>query len=583
MSPDGITLNLIIKELLEVLIPGRVERIYQPERQEIVINLRSSGKSRHLLISAQAENARLHLTTQEKKNPLTPPLFCTVLRKYLEGSRLVSIKQDGLDRVVHFTFSRIAESGEFQDIVLVVEIMGKHSNIILADPRSNTIIDGIKRYSHILSRYREVLPGREYLAPPSQKKVHPVSLSEDEFINLILKQPLEKKLKEIIFHRLEGLGHALVQEMIIQAGLEPDLRLEYCGEHELRSLWQALHSLVLPLLSGKLLDPVIVYQEKQPVIYAPYPFAQYQGLQLVHCASVNEALDRYYQARQEINIFQQTKAHLAVLIKHELSRLDKKYSAQEQDEADAQKAMKYRLQGEMIFAHLHTIKPGTKEAALPNLYDPEAPPIKVSLDPSLSAAQNAQRLFRKYNKARDTLKMLEKHKKITGEEIRYLSTIQFALEQADTLKELQEIKTELVEAGYIKEKSKHKKKAQKKGVPQVKQITSQDGFTILIGKNNKQNDYLTMRLARDEDYWFHVKESPGAHVVVKNKSGQDVPLSTLEEAAGIAAYFSEARLSSKVPVDCTKRKNVSKPAGARPGFVIYKNYQTFYVNPKAPN
>ncbi|MFY9271917.1 MAG: NFACT RNA binding domain-containing protein [Thermacetogeniaceae bacterium] len=583
MSPDGVTLNLIVKELQEILIPARVERIYQPEKQEIVLNLRSSRKSRQLLISAQAENARLHLTTQEKKNPLTPPLFCAVLRKYLEGSRLTSIKQKGLDRVVNLSFSRIAESGEFQDVVLVVEIMGKHSNIILLDP-SNRIIDGIKRYSHALSRYREVLPGHEYVAPPSQKKVHPLDLSEDRFFQLMTDQPLEKSLEEILFQRIEGLSPVLAKEVVLQAGIEPELRLEYCGEHELRSLWLSILNFLFPLLNGKMLDPVVVYQEKQPAFYAPCPFIQYHGLTQAHYSSVNEALDKFYQTRLEINTFQQSKAHLSALIKNELSRLNKKLLAQEQDEADAQKAMNYRLQGEMILAHLHTIDKGAREVTLPNLYEPGSPPINVILDPSLSAVQNAQRLFHKYNKARDTLKILQKHKKDTTAEIRYLSTVQFALEQADSLKELHEIQAELMEAGYLasKEKNKHKKKVQKKEAPQIKQIISQDGFTILIGKNNKQNDYLTMRLAKDEDYWLHAKESAGAHVVVKSKPGQEIPPTTLEEAAGLAAYFSEARHSSKVPVDCTKRKNVSKPTGARPGFVIYKNYETFYVAPKAP-
>lgn len=584
MSPDGITLNLITKELQKILIHGRVERIHQPEKREIVMIIRSSGQSLRLLISAQAENARLHLTTKEKKNPLSPPIFCTVLRKHLEGSRLTDIQQDGLDRVVRLTFSHIAESGEFEDVVLVVEIMGKHSNIILVDPQSNQIIDGIKRYTHALSRYREVLPGRTYLSPPAQRKVHPLTLDEENFMQLMLDHPLEKPLKEILFRMLEGLGPALVREMIFQAGLEPNLRLEYCGEHELRSLWQALQGFILHLIRGESIDPVLAFEGKQPTAYALYPPTQYQGLQLIHCESVNELLDRYYHACLEINKFQQTRGHLATLTRHELSRCNKKLSGQERDEADAEKAMKFRLQGEMIFAQLHLIEPGAQEVILPNLYEPQGAQIKVTLDPSLSAAQNAQKLFRKYNKARDTLKMMKKHKKITTAEIRYLSSVQLALDQADTLSDLQEIQTELEEAGYlhIKEKKKHKKKAQRKEAPQVKRFTSQDGFEILIGKNNKQNDYLTMRLARDDDYWLHVKESAGAHVVIKSKPGQDVPPSTLEEAARLAAYFSEARLSSKVPVDCTRKKHVSKPAGARPGFVIYKNYETFYVTPKAP-
>lgn len=583
MSPDGITLHLIIKELQETLLPGRVERVYQPERQEIILVIRSSGKSQRLLLSAKAESASLHLTIKEKKNPLSPPHFCIVLRKYLEGSRLTDIQQVGLDRIVHLTFNRIAESGEFQDVVLIAEIMGKHSNLILINPDSNQIIDGIKRYSHALSRHREVLPGRTYLSPPAQEKVHPLKLNEDQFIKLMLSHPLDNTLDRVLFSVLEGLGPVLVRESILRTGLDPSLHLEYCGAHELQSLWQVLQNLIPSLYQGEGIEPTIVFQGKQPTAFAPIILTQYQGLNLVKCQTVNEMLDLFYTARLEINRFQQIQRHLTHVINNKLAHYSKKLSFQEQDETEAKSALKFRLWGETVFANLHLIKPGAQEVSLPNIYEPEGPYITIKLTPSMTASQNAQVFFRKYNKARDSLKIIKKNKQKTAAEIRYLNSVKFALEQADTLADLQEIQTELEEAGYLhtKEKKTHKKKPRKE-TPKIKQVTSQDGLTILIGKNNKQNDYLTMKLAQPDDYWLHVKESAGAHVVIKSKPGQKVPSSTLEEAAGLAAYFSEARFSSKVPVDCTQKKHVSKPAGARPGFVIYKNHETFYVTPKAP-
>lgn len=584
MSPDGITLNLLVRELQDTLLQGRVERVHQPEKQEVILVIRSSGRSLRLLLSSRVESARLHLTSQERTNPPSPPLFCQVLRKYLEGNRLIRIEQENLDRIVRLGFSRLGDSGEFQEVVLISEIMGKHSNLILVDAGTGLIIDGIRRYSHALSRHREVLPGRPYIPPPAQDRVHPLSLNEEQFVRLLLANPLEKPLEEVLFRTLAGMGHTLGREVIYRAGLDPDLRLEFCGEYELHALFQSLQDSIIPLLRGGKPEPVIVLQGKTMVDYAPLPLTHYRGLELVHCESINGMLDRYCTARSEINRLQQIRNQLEAIVKQNIGRCSRKLGLQERDEAEARAALKYRLQGEMIFAHLHLIKPGAREVVLPNLYQPDASPLKIELDPSLSAAQNAQRLFRKYDKARDAIKFLEKQIKSTREEIQYLDSIETAIQQAENILDLQEIHDELEDAGYLRPSGKkHRQgKGSKKMPPQVMRFTSRDGFQILVGKNNRQNDYLTMRLARDEDHWLHVKESAGAHVVVKSKPGQEVPPSTLEEAAGLAAYFSVARLSSKVPVDCTKRKNVSKPAGARPGFVIYKNHETFYVTPKAP-
>ncbi len=581
MSPDGITIHLITKEL-QALLNGRVERVYQPEQHEILLIIRCSGQNFRLLLSAQAESARIHLTTREKANPPAPPLFCLLLRKYLEGSRLLRIEQVGLDRVVHLTFSRLDESGEFKEIAFISEIMGKHSNLILLDPQSGVIIDGIRRYSQALSRYREVLPGRPYLPPPGQQKEHPADLNLEKFIRIILQDPLDKTLEEAVFHKIAGIGPELVREALYRANLEPQLRLEYCGEYELRSLWDSIRQILSPLLEGEPI-PTIVYDGKRPVCYAPVVLTQYRGLNLQKCKTVNQMLDEFYAARSAITRFQQLQIHLLGILKREMGRCTKKLVLQQQAEAEAKQADAYRIQGEMLLAHLHLVRPGQREVFVPNLYEPDTPLLQIELDPSLSPAQNAQRLFKRYDKARDSLKAIKKQVELTTEELNYLASVKTALDQAETLTELNEIKSELEETGYLKLKDTGKTKVPaKKNPPQVVRLTSRDGLEILIGKNNRQNDYLTMRLAKDNDLWLHVKEAAGAHVIVKAKPGGEIPSTTLEEAAQIAAYFSEARHSSKVPVDYTRRKNVTKPPKARPGFVIYRDYQTILVNPAAP-
>ncbi len=584
MSPDGIMLHLITEELREVLLKGRVERIFQPGRQEIIITIRNLGKSWRLLLSVKAEEANLHLTTREKKNPQTPPQFCIILRKYLEGSRLIDIRQKGLDRVIQLTFKRIAESGEFQELVLVVEIMGKHSNLILYKPQNNQIIDGIKRYSHALSRYREVLPGHTYLSPPRQEKIDPSKLDEEKLISLMLNQPLNKPLDKALFSVVEGIGPLLAREIIIRANLDPNLRLEYCGTHELQSIWQILKDLLIPLIGGKNVEPIITLQGRQPIAYAPITLTQYQGLDYLSCKTINGMLDKFYTEQEEIHRFQQIHKHLAQMIKDQLSQQSKKLLHQEEDRTEATKALELRLWGETIFAHLHLIKPHSCEVSLPDIYNPEGPRITIQLDPSLTASQNAQKFFRKYNKARDSVKIINKKIKRTAAEIRYLNSVEMGLEQADTLTELREIQSELDEAGYLhlKEKKKQKKYRRKKETPQVKQFTSQDGFTIFVGKNNKQNDHITFKLAQDDEFWLHTKDIAGAHVIIKNIHGHKVPPATLNEAAELAAYYSKARFSSNVAVDCTLRRHVSKPKGAQPGFVIYREHETFYVTPQEP-
>jgi predicted ribosome quality control (RQC) complex YloA/Tae2 family protein len=585
MSPDGITLSLIVRELQQ-LLPGRVDRVHQPDKQEVVMVIRSAGQNYRLLFSAQADNARLHLTAAERPNPPRPPLFCLVLRKYLEGSRLVGIEQSGLDRVVNCIFSRLGESGGYQELTLSCEIMGKHSNLVLHES-GGLVLDGIKRYSHALSRYREVLPGRPYLPPPPQQKLDPRELDEESFSTLLLSGKIDQRVSEQIFRRLAGVGPELAQELLLRANLEPELTLEYCGAYELQRLWQEIGEVVLPLLQGRC-APAVAYRGSAAVACYPIPLAANQGLRQVECPSVNHCFDLYYRSRSELAALDRLRHSLLSVARHEQGRCSKKLALQQEAEDQARTAQAYRLQGEMIYAHLHQIKSGDREALLPNLYDPEAPPLRVELDPDLSPVQNAQLLLRRYDKARDSLKIVMSQKQRTSEELDYLAGVSNAVQQADSLDELQEIRQELEETGYLAKKVRENKGRAKKRESAVRKQTQctrvqlEDGCEVLIGKNNKQNDYLTLRLANEEDMWLHVKGGAGAHVIIKLRPGAEITPHLLELAAGYAAYFSQERQSSKVAVDYTQKKHVSKPPKARPGYVIYKHYQTVYVKPQSP-
>jgi len=367
MSPDGITLSLIIRELQSQLLPGRIDRVHQPEPLETVLIIRKPGQNFRLLLSSQAENARLHLISGDRKNPASPPTFCFVLRKYLEGSRLVDIQQVGLDRVVYFTFSRLDESGGYQDVQLISEIMGKHSNLILIDRKTGQILDAIKRYSHAVSRHREVLPGRLYIAPPAQHKQAPLELDEEQFIGVLQKGGWDKTLEDLVFKRLAGIGPELARELLFRANLPPDLRLESCGEYELRSLWQMLQKTVRPLLQGNS-EPTLVLEGKNPVCYAPFLPAQYLGLTLAARPSLNAAADDFYTGHTEMARFQQIQNALATTVRQESARIEKKLSLQQQSQDDARQDQDYRIRGEMLFAHLHLVERGQTRVLLPNLY-----------------------------------------------------------------------------------------------------------------------------------------------------------------------------------------------------------------------
>lgn len=577
MPYDGLVLSAIRQELIQELINGRIDRIYQPSHLEINLIIHRPGGRLRLLLSAHPEHARVHLTDRVRENPTSPPLFCMVLRKHLEGGRIRGIQQPGLDRVLVLQVQGRDELGEICLKELICEIMGRHSNIILVDSDTKQIIDAIKRYSHAVSRYREVLPGREYIPPPEQHKLNPLELKEEVFRAAVLNEHLETSVVNILQRCLDGISPVMAREIIYRAGLAEDLILDQCGEYELRILWQALEQIALPAARGEFQPALVLDRQGEPRDFAAFDLTQFHSLTR-KSGPMNLLVDLFYASKEEQEKRESQRQSLLSMVRREMGRLCKKLSLQEKSLARAEQAEKLKLYGELLTANLYRLQKGASQVTLENFYDPAGRPVTIPLDPRLSPVENAQAYFKKYIKAKNTREEARAWAEQSKGELEYLQGVETAIGQAATLQELAEIRQELEEQGYLKAAPRAKEKKKEPEKPRPLTFISNDGFTILVGQNNKQNDYLTTRLARDEDIWLHTKEIPGSHVIIRT-NGQAVPPATLQEAAVLAAYYSRARESQNVPVDYTSRKNVSKPRGARPGYVIYTGQRTLTANP----
>jgi len=578
MPFDGLVLAATRKELEDKLTGGRIERIHQPDKNEIILTIHRSGFRGRLLLSADAQNARVHVTTATKENPATPPAFCMALRKHLEGGRVTGFEQPGLERVLIIKIDTKDELGYPAPKHLICEIMGKHSNIILIEPSSNVIIDGIKRYSHTVSRYREVLPGRPYLPPPPQKKLNPLLVDEEQFRHVCLSSPLETALSDLLQKCFEGLSTITCREIVYRANLSPDFLLDQCGDYELRVLWETLHRLTISGVESNFEHCLVTSAKGKPLDFAAIDL-KHTGLTSKH-GEMNFLLDIFFSEREKSEKVNKEKNLVSNIVKKEIARLEKKLAIYIKSWDETAEAEKLRLYGELLTANLYRLKKGIQEAHLENFYD-DRQIITIPLDPYRSPAENSQDYFKKYLKAKNTRSALEQRISQVRDEIGYLEGVKTALDQAGELPELAEITQELIEQGYLRQPlltSGAKKNKKERTTPKPFSFRSSDGFQLLVGKNNKQNDYLTLKVAKENDLWLHTKDIPGAHVIIRTE-GKEIPPTTLVEAAVLAAFFSKARNSTNVPVDYTPKKHVSKPSGARPGMVIYEQQKTITVNP----
>lgn len=580
MSFDGLLLFALYQEMAPRLLGSRVDKIYQPSPDEIYLNLRGRGENLRLVLSAHAENARIHLTSVQPENPAFPPTFCMLLRKHLEGNRILAFEQNGFDRVVSLTFEGYNEVGDLHTKKLILEIMGRHSNLILLDADSGVIYDGIHRVTQAISRYREVLPGRLYVPPPPQDKWNPREIDREGFYRHWLTFEPEKSLQDFLLS-FSGLGPLTAREIAYRAGFSLKQTIGHLGEAAEEPVWREFHSLLNDLWHNRLTPAVITDGQGKMTAFSWFPATHIAGGQISVLPSLSAAADLFYGTRAKQSLFFSQQSNLLRIVQGEIGRLAKKIALLEETLAEAADREQYRLYGELLTANLYQVKKGDERIEVINYYHPQQELITIPLDPTLSPAQNAQVLFKKYNKAKSTLQAAGHQLAEARAEKSYLDSLAVSLAQAETMNELAEIRREMEEEGLVRPaagRGKDKKQQPPRFMPL--EFTSRDGFPLLVGRNNKQNDYLTLKVAKDNDLWLHVKDMPGSHVIIRS-GGKPVPDETLLDAARLAAYYSKGRMSGQVPVDYTLKKHVRKPAGAKPGMVVYDHQKTLFVTPSA--
>lgn len=581
MPFDGLTIRAVTDELHQNLLNARIDKIFQPEKDELVFLIRqpATGANHRLLISANANWARIHLDSNKKPNPVSPPSFCMLLRKYLEGGKILAVEQIGFERIVHITIEALDDFRDWKEKVLICEFMGRHSNIILIDPVQGVILDAIKRFGSDVNSFREILPGKPYIKPPEQDKLDPLTAPEEGFSTRVWSLGKNRPLGSALFDIFTGISPASSRDICFASGLDPAMPAEESGAYEHNTLFHYLQQYLEELTAGRI-EPTLIYKQGQLADYSPFHFTP-EGVRDGQL-TMNQVCDVFYHTKWQSMRLETFRSNYQRRVNDLLSKAQKKRFFQEGDLSNALKNEKYRVWGELLTAYAHDFKKGDREAILNNFYT--GMPETIALDVRYTPIQNAQKYFKIYNKSRRAIVKLDDLLAKNAEEIDYLDTVLLSISLAESLSELEEIVDELEKGSYIRSKA-GKTKPKEMSLP--RSFTSSDGLTILVGRNNRQNDLLTLKQADRDDLWFHTKDVPGSHVIVrldqKTKSIHDVPDKTIEEAAALAAYYSKARLSNKVPVDYTFRFNVKKPGGAKPGRVIYDNYWTIMADPQDQN
>lgn len=573
MALDGIVISNIVEELNQTILNGRISKIAQPELDELLLTIKNNKTQYKLLLSAGASLPLIYLTQESKVNPMTAPNFCMLLRKHLNGGKIISITQPNLERIIHFEIEHLNDMGDLCQKFLTIELMGKHSNIIFRD--DNLIIDSIKHVSSQMSSVREVLPGRSYFIPDTQEKFNPLILKEDTFYDKILSKPMP--LSQAIYKSLTGISPIIAEEICYETNLDSAVPANTLSEVERVHLYHAFQN-VIDKIKKKEYSPIIFYKEREPIEFSSLPLTIYQEFSSKTYSSISQVLETYYASKNTLTRIRQKSSDLRKIVQTALERNRKKYDLQLKQLKDTEKRDNYKLYGELLYTYGYNIKEGAKELEAFNYYDNNTL-IKIPLDPDLSAQENAKRYFDKYGKLKRTYEALSEYSKETKEEITHLESIATALDIALLEEDLQEIKEELIEYGYIRRKYTAKKQ---KITSKPFHYLSSDGFHIYVGKNNFQNEDITFQLATGNDWWFHAKGIPGSHVIVKTQ-GKDLPDKTFEEAARLAAFYSKGRGNEKVEIDYTEKKNIKKVAGAKPGFVIYHTNYSMLVSPDIQN
>ena len=578
MSLDGIAIHALADELHEQLAGARIDKIQQPDSTTIVLSVRQPGRNDKLLLSCNPQTARIGLSGSSKPNPMQPPLFCMVLRKHLEGSKIIEIRQNQWERVIEIVCEGYDEMGEKATRILIGEFMGKHSNLILINPQTNVILDSARRLGFDMSQYRQVLPGLQYIAPPPQDKVSIMKLSEDELIGFFMEAPSSASLKKILLNHIAGFGPQTAAEIIQRSGLNPDDRVDFLGQYDYDRIWQQILWL-RDLLAAKNYQPTLVEDGKKAIAFAPFPLEQLKAYTQKTIPSMSQLVEQFIGRKEQDNLFSQRVGDLERIINREIERCEKKLALQLDKVQEGEDSEHFKIWGELLTANLYQIKQGDSAEVI-NYYDPDQKMITIPMQANLTPNENAQKYFKKYAKAKAGAQQSMIQAEHTQDELNYLDSIKNSLRNAQTPNDLQDIRLELEAAEYVKARLTKQNRKNKKE-PEFKPLILHYGdIELLVGKNNVQNDYVTTRMARNNDVWFHAKDIPGSHVIIRNHHEQrELSQEVLDFAAHIAAYFSKGRQSALVPVDYTLKRHVHKPNGAKPGRVIYENQKTIYITP----
>ncbi len=561
MAFDGVTIAAVVKELNDTCLGGRLYKIAQPESDELLLTIKTGEGQRRLLLSADASLPLVYLTGQNKPSPMTAPGFCMLLRKHLQNGRITAVTQPGLERIIHIDVEHLDEMGDLCHKTLIVEIMGKHSNIIFCN-EEGMILDSIKHVSGLVSSLREVLPGKPYFVAQTQDKLDPLSCEQEQFITALTSRPAV--LYKAIYQSYTGISPILAQEVCHRSGLDGDAPTAAFSPQELEKTYHVFREMMDRVQNGDF-APVIACTGKQPAEYAALPLTLYSQGQdtLQPYASVSALLEHYYAEKNTLTRIRQKSADLRRIVQTALERNVKKYDLQLQQIKDTEKRDKYRVYGELINTYGYNVPEGSKSMEALNYYTNEM--ITIPLDPDQTPAENAKRYFDKYGKLKRTFEALSTLTKEVKAEIEHLESISTALDIALLEEDLVQIREELAASGYIHKRGGKKEKVTSKPFHYM----SSDGFHMYVGKNNYQNDELTFKFASGGDWWFHAKGMPGSHVIVKCEGADTLPDRTFEEAAKLAAYYSKGRGQEKVEIDYIQKKHVKKPNGAKPGFVVY--------------
>lgn len=571
MAFDGICVAGLVRELNALLTDSHISKIYQPEADELNIVFKTPKTEEHgrgnvrLLLSASATLPLVYVMEDNKTNPLTAPNFCMLLRKYIGSGRVVSVTQPGLERIIEFNISHLDEMGDERQKKLIIELMGKHSNIIFVDDKG-MIVDSIKHIGAQISSVREVFPGREYVYPPVNDKLSPFEVNKDVFYRLLEKPDTVSKA---LLLGLQGFSFSMLSELSYRAEVDGEQSTAALSVDDKERLFGEFERLIADISTGSY-SPSIYYDGEEPKEFSALPFTMLSDLSRVDFPDCSAMVRNYYSGKESFSRMRQKSSDLRRIVSNAIERAGKKYDLQMKQLKDTDKREKFKVYGELIHTYGYGVEEGAKEFKALNYYTNEE--ITIPLDPTISVMENGKKYFDRYDKLKRTYDALVVLTKETKAELDYLLSVQNALDIAASEADLTEIKEELIESGFIRAKRQtDKKKREEKAKPL--HFISSDGFHMYVGKNNLQNDHLTFSFANAGDMWFHAKKMPGSHVIVRLEGAGDLPDATYNEAGRLAAYFSSGKTSPKVEIDYTRRGELKKPPGAKPGYVIYhKNY-----------